>query len=71
MFYKLWMKDKRVVFVPTSEIIIARSHDFASRLKLIQVKYPECVDWVMCEWEDMQTYKALEVATSEGWCSPE
>ena len=87
MYYKITMRDKRVVFVPTQDIKLnlhqarpRKFNDFELRLACIKKVYPECKDWEMVEddypkelsdWEDADTKRALDAMAYEGMVSEE
>lgn len=58
MFYKLTMKDNRVLFIPLQEVHekiklrVAGAGTVMGRLKALQVHYPDCIDWEMVEPEE-------------------
>lgn len=75
MYYKLTMKDNRVVFVPVVELhdkfpakVIGATD--AGRLRQIKTTYPDCIDWEMVEPEEVLGVPfAIPVQTNSKLCT--
>lgn len=72
MFYKLTMKDNRILFLPLREVHekikigLAKVSTFQTRLNTLQVHYPDCIDWEMVEPEEVPSDPNFD----DGDCSP-